>query len=67
VESLCPVCEESVLIPCMEVRQVEFEGRCGVLACHYSICPSCGCEVAGAAQLQLNRELLLNFKRGDLS
>lgn len=62
-KELCPVCAEGVLFPKVGTNEVEHNGHKGVIDCHYSLCSACGSEVAGAKEMQLNKEIMQEFRR----
>jgi len=62
-KELCPVCAKGVLFAKVMTREVEHNGHTGTITTHYSLCSACGSEVAGAREMQLNKEIMQEFRR----
>jgi HTH-type transcriptional regulator/antitoxin MqsA len=59
----CPICGEGHLGHRVEKNAVEYNGRSTHLDCHFSVCDSCGSELASPTQARDNKRMMIAFKK----
>ena len=62
-QSMCPVCEQGSLQFLVEKREVCYGGQKGMIDSLFSVCDSCGSELADADQVRQNKRAMIAFKK----
>ncbi|NMG16651.1 type II toxin-antitoxin system MqsA family antitoxin [Aromatoleum bremense] len=59
----CPACGEGLLHARVETQVVEYGGQTGEIPLHYTVCDTCGSELAGPADALANKRAMIAFRK----
>ncbi|WP_140183192.1 type II toxin-antitoxin system MqsA family antitoxin [Providencia stuartii] len=62
-KTLCPICGDGHISHQTRKVEREFNGTTGLVDLHFSVCDTCGCEMALAADLKANSRSMNEFRR----